>query len=155
MRTRLIAALFAALSFCVHNAVAQGIKEARVLAPAPSRQIRIAIPVEIKNFPRTFSTGGSPAAQVQCVLLEPQWSQIGPALMPYGQPVVVPVPFDPGQGKDSYQGTVSVVLTVPGGMQQFAMQPAWTCSISAAVLGQGAQLDQSASVLNVRGSISP
>ena len=137
---------------------AQGIGIKRGNGPvAMNWQLRITVPVEIKNYPLKLAGSGSAAAQVQCKVMAPAYLAGGiPVLVPVGQSVTVAVPFNPSQGLDSYQGSVTVVLTVPGGTAALqGVKPGWQCSITTPALGQGARLDQAASVQFVRGDITP
>jgi hypothetical protein len=146
MRNGAAIALLAMVALPAPCAWAQGIG-IRTRAPGPmpgmGRQVTITVPVEVRNFPPALNS----AIEVVCVI-----EAFNPPQNAYTSTVAkgsALLPFSPGPGNDSYQGSVTIALTVPGG----TIKPKWICSFLHVALPATVRLDNAASVQTVEGLI--
>lgn len=106
------------------------------------REVRITVPVEISNYPsRVFHPGAGPI-KVTCVLYVSNSGGSMNAVLPLGTAVV---PFDPKLGMNTYQGSVTVSLSLPPGEHSSAL---YICQIVDPAT-DGMPLDKSASVTEI------
>jgi hypothetical protein len=143
---KLATALGAILALQAGWALSQGIAvRPQVKAPLLTRPITITVPVEVRNYPTNLASSGSPALEVVCEI-----RAFNPALNIWAQSVSkgsTMVPFVPAPGNDSYQGSVDVHLTLPGG----TLKPKWICYLLKPPFPSSVHLDPSATIQEVEG----
>lgn len=147
MRRSITLAIAAILALPLGAAGAAGLTGnggATALSPGVlPREVRITVPVEISNYPSHVAHPGAGPIKVNCVLYVDNNAvqQIASAV----------VPFDPTLGVNSYQGKVTVSLSLPRGKYK---DTSYLCQIIDPAT-DGMPLDTSASMTEMLNPFTP